>query len=91
MRAGEYLKKVGSFLSTVCSFKCSAHPSPADIKVLFGSATFPLKEEGKLVNYPVLVECEGYEGEKGGAARLSLRGGNGNSLLSVYQLFLAFF
>jgi hypothetical protein len=87
----DYLKKVGSFLSTVCNFKCAAHPSPADMRILYGSATFPLREEGKVVNYPLLMECEGYDTEKPGAVRVSLRGGNGNSLLSVYQLFIAFF
>jgi hypothetical protein len=29
VRAQDYLKKIGSFLSTVCNFKCAAHPSPA--------------------------------------------------------------
>jgi hypothetical protein len=91
VRAADYLKKIGSFLSTVCNFKCSAHPSAADIKLIYGSATFPLKEEGKLVNYPILIEVEGYEGEKGGSVRVSMRGGNGNSLSSIYQLTIAFF
>jgi hypothetical protein len=67
------------------------YPSFVEMKILFGSATFPLKEEGKLVNYPLLMECEGYEAEKGGAVRVSLRGGNGNSPVSVYQQFIAFF
>lgn len=57
VRAQDYLKKVGSFLSTVCNFKCAAHPSPAEMRLLFGSATFPLREEGKVVNYPLLIEC----------------------------------
>lgn len=60
LKAADYLKKLGSFLTSVCNFKCSAHPSPAEMRVLFGSATFPLKEQGKVVNYPLLVEVEGY-------------------------------
>jgi hypothetical protein len=44
-----------------------------------------------LTNYPILLECEGYEAEKAAAVRISMRGGNGNSLLSVYQLIIAFF
>lgn len=87
----DYLKKVGSFLNTLCGFKCAAHPSPAEIKLLYGSATFPVKEEGKVVSYPILIEAEGYEGEKGSAVRVSLRGGHGPSLVSVYQLFLVYF
>lgn len=57
----DYLKKVGSFLSTICSFKCAPHPNPNEIKLIYGSATFPLKEDGKQVNYPILIEVEGYE------------------------------
>jgi hypothetical protein len=91
IKAADYLKKVGSFLSTVCAFKCAAYPNPNEIKLIYGSATFPLKEDGKLINYPILIEVEGYENEKAGAVRVSLRGGNGNSLVSVYQLFIAFF
>ena len=79
------------FLSNVGNFKCGSHPNENEIKVLFGSATFPVKEEGKLSNYPILIEVEGYEHEKGNAARVSLRGGNGNHLISVYQLFIAYF
>ena len=44
-----------------------------------------------MTNYPILIEVEGYDAEKGSAARISLRGGNGNHLSSVYQLFIAFF
>lgn len=56
VKAGDYLKKIGSFLSTVCNFKCAAYPNPNEIKVIYGSSTFPLKEEGKLTNYPILIE-----------------------------------
>jgi hypothetical protein len=42
-RASDYLKKIGAFLSSVCNFKCAAHPNPNDIKLIYGSATFPLK------------------------------------------------
>lgn len=59
--------------------------------MIYGSATFPLKIEGKTVKYPILIEVQGYEVEKARAVRLSLRGGHGNSLLSVYQTFLSFF
>lgn len=61
------------------------------MKGIYGSATFPVKEDGKISNYPILIEVEGYESEKVSAIRVSLRGGNGNQLLSVYQLFNAYF
>jgi len=44
-----------------------------------------------MVKYPILIEVQGYEVEKAKSVRVSLRGGNGNSLLSVYQTFLSFF
>lgn len=91
MRPSDYIKKIGSFLSSVCGFKCGAFPSFDNIEVIYGSATFPLKTDGKAVKYPILIEVQGYEVEKARAARISLRGGNGNSLLSVYQTFLSFF
>lgn len=83
VKPADYLRKVGAFLSSVVNFKCGSHPSSNDIKVLFGSATFPVKEDGKVSNYPILIEVEGYEHEKGNAIRVSLRGGNGNQLVSV--------
>jgi len=43
VKGQDYLKKIGSFLSTVGSFKCNAFPSFSDIKFIYGSATFPLK------------------------------------------------
>ena len=85
------MKKVGAFLGSVCNFKSTAYPSPTDIKLVFASATLPLKEEGKLVNYPILIEVEAYESDKGSAARVGLRGGNGNALVSVFQLMLVYF
>ena len=91
VKAADYLKKMGAFLSSVCNFKCGSYPSQQDMKRLYGSAIFPLKEEGKLTNYPIMIELEGYEAEKGSAVRVSLRGGNGNHLLSMYQLFIAYF
>jgi hypothetical protein len=91
VRAADYLKKVGAFLTSVCNFKCGSYPSPQEMRGIYGSAIFPLKEDGKLTNYPILIEVEGYETEKAGAIRVSLRGGNGNHLLSVYQLLIAYF
>ena len=44
IRASDHLKKIGSFLNSVANFKCSAYPNPNDIKLLYGSATFALKE-----------------------------------------------
>ena len=78
-------------MTSVCNFKCGSYPSQNEMKVCYGSAIFPIKEDGKLTNYPILLEVEGYESEKGNAARVSLRGGNGNHLVSVYQLFIAYF
>lgn len=43
VRVQDYLKKIGSFISTVCNFKCGAIPSFDDIKFIYGSAVFPLK------------------------------------------------
>lgn len=78
-------------MSSVCNFKCGAFPSFENIEVIYGSATFPLKAGEKSVKYPILIEVQAYEVEKSKAVRVSLRGGNGNSLVSVYQTFLAFF
>ena len=86
----DYLKKIGSFLSSVCNFKCSAHPSSSAIKVLYGSAAFPYKDNGKITKIPLLIEAEGYEINKVSAVRISLRGGNGNLLQSLYQLLIVF-
>ena len=91
IRAQDYLKKMGSFLSSICNFKCTAHPSPADMKLIYAAATMPLKQDGKVNTFPILVEAEGYQTEKGGAVRVSLRGGLGPALASIYQLIIAFF
>ncbi len=91
VRPQDYIKKIGSFLSSVCNFKCGAFPSFENIEVIYGSATFPLTANGKVVKYPVLIEVQGYEVEKARGVRVSLRGGNGNSLTSIYQTFLSFF
>lgn len=56
VRASDYLKKVGAFLTSVCNFKCGSYPNQNDIKGLYGSATFPVKEDGKISNYPILIE-----------------------------------
>ena len=37
------------------------------------------------------MEVQAYEVDKTRAVRVSLRGGHGNSLISVYQTFLTFF
>ena len=60
VRAQDYLKKIGSFLSSVGNFKCGAFPSFDNIDVIYGSATFPLKVDGKVVKYPILIEAQGY-------------------------------
>jgi hypothetical protein len=43
VKGSDLLKKIASFLSSICNFKCTAHP-PNEMKLIFGSATFPLKE-----------------------------------------------
>ena len=43
MKSIDYLKKIGSFLSSICNVKCSPHPSAADMRLIYGSATFPVK------------------------------------------------
>ena len=91
MTIQDYLKKIGAFLSSVANFKCNAHPSFTDIKVIYASGAFPHKENGKITKIPLLVESEGYEINKVAAVRISLRGGNGNLLASLYQLIIAFF
>ena len=40
----DFQKKLGSFLSSVCSFKCNANPSFNEIKTIYGSAVLPTKE-----------------------------------------------
>lgn len=55
VKPSDYIKKIGSFLSSVCGFKCGAFPSFDNIEVIYGSATFPLKTEGKAVKYPILI------------------------------------
>ena len=56
VRPSDYIKKIGSFLSSVCGFKCGAFPSFDNIEVIYGSATFPLKNsDGKTVKYPILI------------------------------------
>jgi hypothetical protein len=91
VRGQDYLKKIGSFLSSVCNFKCGAYPSFDNIEVIYASATFPLKLNDKPVKYPILIEAQAYESDKTRAVRVSLRGGNSNSLASLYQTFLSFF
>ena len=91
VKGHDFLKKTGSFLSSVCKFKCNANPSFESIQQIYGSATFQLKDDkGKLINIPILVEAEAYTAGKIAAARVSFRGGNGAAISSLYQLIVTF-
>lgn len=91
IRGHDFLKKIGSFLSSVCKFKCNANPSFENIQQIYGSATFQLKDDkGKPTNIPILVEAEAYSSGKVSATRVSFRSGNGPAIVSVYQLILTF-
>ena len=90
VKGSDFLKKVGSFLSSIGHFKANAYPSFDNIQTIYGSASFQLKIEGKLSTIPILVETEAYEVDRTSAARISFRGGNGPAIESLYQLLLTF-
>jgi hypothetical protein len=50
-----------------------------------------MKDGDKVSNIPILIEVQVYEVEKTKAARVSMRGGNGSLMTSLYQLFITFF
>lgn len=43
VKSVDYLRKVGAFLSSICNVACTASPSAANLKLIFGSAIFTLK------------------------------------------------
>ena len=89
--AQETLKKIGSFLTSICNFKCVPHPNITNLELIFGSAVVSLKNsEGVLTNYPILMEVQAYP-ESNEYVRLSMRGGHGNTILGIYQQILLFF
>jgi hypothetical protein len=55
VRAQDYLKKLGAFLSSVCNFKCGADPSFDSPELIYGSAVFPFKVDTKTIKYPILI------------------------------------
>ena len=55
VKGSDFLKKVGSFLSSIGHFKANAHPSFDNIQTIYGSASFQLKIDGKLSTIPILV------------------------------------
>lgn len=77
-------------MSTVCHFKANPFPSFDNLQTIYGSAAFQLKEGGKLINIPLLFEAQAYEADSTTAARVSLRGGNGPAIQSIYQLLITF-
>jgi hypothetical protein len=86
------MKKIGSFLTSICNMKCAPYPSINNLELIYGSAMITLKnpETGSNTNYPVLVEIQAYPSDKG-FLRVSMRGGHGNTLASIYQLISVFF
>ncbi len=90
VKGNDYLKKLGSFLGSVCHFKCNAHPSFENIQQIYGGAKVQIKENEKIVTIPIIIESEAYTVEKTSAVRVSIRGGNGNIIASIYQLILTF-
>lgn len=81
---------MGSFLSAVCHFKCNATPSFDDIQQIYAAAKLQIKEEDKIISIPILVESEVYNADKITAARVSMRGGSGAAITSLFQLILTF-
>lgn len=88
VKPNDFLKKMGSFLTSVCNFKCSANPSFDNIQQIYGSGKILLKETNKTI--PILIECEGYTQGQVSAARVSMRGGSGPLIESIYQLIVTF-
>lgn len=87
----DYLKKVGAFLKSVCNFYCNAKPSFENIQLIYASASAGLKMGEKMITIPILIEVQVHENNKTKAVRVSLRGGNGALISSIYQLFITFF
>lgn len=77
-------------MSSVCQFKCNAHPSFDNIQQIYGGAKIVLKEGDKNVTVPIIFEAEAYSGDKVSAARVSMRGGRANIISSIYQIVLTF-
>ena len=87
----DYLKKIGAFLKSICNFYCNAKPSFDNIKFIYGSCSFTLKDGSKNINIPILIEVQVHEADKVKTLRVSLRGGSGPIISSIYQLFITFF
>lgn len=88
----DVMKKIGSFLTSICNLKCAPFPSINNMELIYGSAMIPLKnpESGANTNYPVLVEIQAYPNDSS-FLRISMRGGHGNTLTALYQLVGLFF
>jgi len=88
----DVMKKIGSFLTSICGMKCAPYPSINNLELIYGSAMITLKnsDSGSNTNYPVLVEVQAYPSDKG-YLRVSMRGGHGNTLSGLYQLIAVFF
>lgn len=88
----DVMKKIGSFLTSVCNLKCAPFPSINNLELIYGSAMITLKnpETGSNTNYPVLVEIQAYPTDSN-FLRISMRGGHGNTLSGLYQLIALFF
>jgi hypothetical protein len=43
VKGNDYLKKMGSFLGSVCHFKCNAYPSFDNIQQIYGGAKVQIK------------------------------------------------
>lgn len=56
------LRNIGSFLTSICNFKCTPFPNSQNMESIYGSAVISLKnpESGGQTNYPILVEVQAY-------------------------------
>ncbi len=44
VKGADFLKKLGSFISSVCHFKCNANPSFDDIQQIYAAAKLQIQE-----------------------------------------------
>lgn len=88
VKGNDFLKKTGSFLTSVLNFKCNANPSFENIEQIYASGKIQLKENNKII--PILIECQAYTSGQNTSVRSSIRGGNGPIIESLHQLILTF-
>lgn len=78
---GEFLKKLGAMLTSVCGMKVTPHPSMQSMTGLWACGQTTIKGQ----SIPIVLEGESYPQEKGWV-RLSGRSGSAALLVALYQL-----